>query len=173
MRHHIVVAMEKALPVKVECRSCHKQHRYKARPPGEKAPKSSETPSGSSEATKAPRRTSKAAAPAAPSVPSVNPLDALLATRSSGSAGAARSYSPSERYAPGELLSHPNFGLGAVMASPSPGKISVLFRDTTRLLLHERPATGAGAGPKLQPPPRREITSSGAAETPPKTKSML
>lgn len=172
MRHHIVVAMEKALPVKVECRSCHKQHRYKARPPGEKAPKSSETPTG--EVTKAPRRTTKASASASPTVPTVNPLDALLATRASGSAGSApRSYSPSERYAPGELLSHPSFGLGAVMASPSPGKISVLFRDTTRLLLHERPATGATAGPKLQPPPRREISSSGVPETPPKTKSML
>lgn len=173
MRHHIVVAMEKSLPVKVECRSCHKQHRYKARPPGEKAPKSSETPNGTPTATtKAPRRT-KSATAAAAAVPAVNPLDALLATRSGAAAGnAPRSYSPSERYAPGEILTHPSFGLGAVMAAPSPGKISVLFRDTTRLLLHERPATGVSNGPKLQPPPRRE-PSSGVQETPPKTKSML
>lgn len=170
MRHHIVVAMEKALPVKVECRSCHKQHRYKARPPGEKAPKSSETPTGPVAAK--PRRTSKSAAAASPSVPAVNQLDALLASRSA-STSAPRSYSPTERYAPGEFLSHPSFGLGAVMAAPSPGKISVLFRDTTRLLLHERPSTATGtAGPKLQPPPRREV-SSGVPETPPKTKSML
>lgn len=173
MRHHIVVAMEKSLPVKVECRSCHKQHRYKARPPGEKAPKSSETPNGTTTTPKAPRRTSKSATPAAPAAPTVNPLDALLASRSGAAAGSApRNYSPSERYAPGEILTHPSFGLGAVMAAPAPGKISVLFRDTTRLLLHERPATGVSAGPKLQPPPRRE-PSSGVQETPPKTKSML
>ena len=89
MRHHIVVAMEKSLPVKVECRSCHKQHRYKARPPGEKAPKSSETPNGTPVAPKAPRRSSKAATPAVPAAPTVNPLDALLASRSGAAAGNA------------------------------------------------------------------------------------
>ena len=128
MRHHVVVAMSGDVPAKVECLSCHKQHKFKAGPPGSKVAK----PAGA----KAPR--AKGARPAAHSIPAVsgpNPLDTILQTRGTGS---ARSYSPAERYAVGELLSHPSFGLGAVTATPSPGKMSVLFRDTTRLLLHER-----------------------------------
>ena len=170
MRHHVVVAMTGAVPAKVECLSCHKQHRYKGYPPGQKpggktGPKKEKAPG-----TSAPRRTSKSGS-AEPAIPSVNPLDALLASR----AGVpTRGYSPAERYAVGELLSHPSFGVGAVTSTPSPGKMAVLFRDSTRLLLHERQPVGASGAPKLQPPPRREDgPRTGVSDAPPKTKPLL
>lgn len=160
MRLHVVVAMEGEEPAKVECRSCHRQHKYRANLPGTKKPS----------AAKAARPKAAAAVIAAPAVPEVNPLDTLLAGRPTN---APRSYSPAEKYAVGELLSHPNFGLGAVTSLPSPGKISVLFRDTTRLLLHERTAA-LPAGPRLQPPPRREeVPVTEPSARPPKVKSIL
>lgn len=160
MRLHVVVAMEAGVPAKVECRSCHRQHKYRAAPPGTKT------------ATKgATRRTAAAkSAAAAPAAPTANQLEVLLESRSDRS---ARTYSPSERFAVGELLSHPSFGLGAVTGTPSPGKIAVLFRDTTRLLLHERTSVPTGTAlPRLSPPPpRRE--EHGPSDRPPKLKSVL
>lgn len=147
MRHHVVVAMTGAVPAKVECLSCHKQHRYKGHPPGEKPPgKPSAKKAAGGPST--PRRAARSA-PGESAGPTVNPLDALLASR----AGApTRNYAPSERYAVGELLTHPSFGVGAVTSTPSPGKMAVLFRDSTRLLLHERQVAGTAGTPKLQPP---------------------
>lgn len=165
MRHHVVVAMTGAVPAKVECLSCHKQHRYKGYPPGQKPVKPSTKKAAGGPTT--PRRTTKSAGGDASS--GVNPLEALLASR----AGApTRNYSPSERYVVGELLTHPSFGVGAVTSTPSPGKMAVLFHDSTRLLLHERP--NAGGVPKLQPPPRREDgPRGGVSDAPPKTKPLL
>jgi hypothetical protein len=169
MRHHVVVAMTGAVPAKVECLSCHKQHRYKGYAPGEKPAKPSTKKAAGGPST--PRRTAKSANGESLG-PMVNPLDALLASR----AGApTRNYSPAERYAVGELLTHPSFGVGAVTSTPSPGKMAVLFRDSTRLLLHERQVAGTpGAPTKLQPPPRREDgPRGGVSDAPPKTKPIL
>jgi hypothetical protein len=160
MRLHNIVAMVGAVPARVECRSCHKQHNYKAAPPGTARKKAAE---GGAE-PKRPR--AKAAPKEARAVAGEHPLDALLQVRP---ASEARTYVPSERYVVGDLLSHPSFGLGAVSALPAPGKIEVIFRDASRLLLHERPTTGAQSGPKLQPPPRRDDSRSmGASDAPPK-----
>lgn len=161
MRHHIVVAMVGAVPARVECLSCHKQHNYKAAPPG--TPKSkTKAADGASPAKRVVARAKAGGAAAA----SEHPLDALLAVRS---ASEARVYRPGDRYAVGELVQHPSFGLGAVSALPAPGKVEIIFRDQSRLLMHERPAEGPAA-PKLQPPPRREDRPalSGASDAPPK-----
>jgi len=166
MRLHVVVAMENMQPAKVECRSCHRQHKYRAAIPGTKKESGSASP-------RAPRAKSAgaAAAAAAAAVPQVNPLEAFLAGRP---ASAPRDYSPAERYAVGDLMTHPSFGLGAVTGVPSPGKIAVLFRDTSRLLLHERTAASSPES-RLQPPPRRrdEPPPSDANARPPKVKSIL
>jgi hypothetical protein len=155
--------MEDGVPAKSECLSCHGQHKFRAHPPGTKketkprAPRQKSTSAGGS-------------AVAVAATPEVNPLEAFLAGKPPS---APRAYSPGERYAVGDILTHPNFGLGAVTNVPSPGKISVLFRDTTRLLLHERVAPVAGAQ-RLQPPPRRdEVISNEPSARPPKVKSLL
>lgn len=157
MRHHIIVAMVDTVPARVECLSCHKQHNYKAQPPGTRTAKKKE---GGAPTKRAPRKSADKGEPAE------HPLDALLAVRSSSE---AREYRPAERYVVGDLLNHPSFGLGAVSAAPAPGKIEVIFRDANRLLLHDRPPAGTATGPKLQPPPRREDRGPvGASDAPPK-----
>lgn len=160
MRLHVVVAMMGQKPARVECRSCHKQHNYKAAPPGSaKAKVDGATPS-------APRKSRAKVSEEKAASSSEHPLDALLAVRQ---ASEARVYSPFERYAIGDLVSHPSFGLGAVSSAPGPGKIEVMFRDACRLLMHERPPAGSAAQPKLQPPPRREDHRfQGASDAPPK-----
>ncbi|HMU40338.1 MAG TPA: hypothetical protein PKE31_15120 [Pseudomonadota bacterium] len=163
MRHHVIVALSGDVPAKVECLSCHKQHKYKGAPPGQKGSKPS---SGKTVRSSAARSTT----PVSVVSTGPHPLDTLLQNKGTDS---ARLYSPADRYAVGELVSHPNFGLGAVTAIPSPGKISVLFRDTTRLLLHERALAPAVLGSKLNPPPRREEAPHGPADRPPKVKSIL
>jgi hypothetical protein len=161
MRHHVVVAMVGRDPARVECLSCHKQHNYKAAPPGTRAPKKA-----AENGAAAPARKSRAKSAADKGEPAEHPLDALLSVRS---AAEARVYTPSDRYVVGDLLSHPSFGLGAVSGLPAPGKIEVIFRDSCKLLMHERPPVGAAAPPKLQPPPRREDTPRmGASDAPPK-----
>ncbi len=158
MRHHVVVAMVGPDPAKVECLSCHKQHNYKAAPPGTRTAK--KKAAGGTTPARKPR------AKAGDKTPAEHPLDALLAVRS---AAEAKVYTPADRYIIGDLLSHPSFGLGAVSGLPAPGKIEVIFRDSCKLLMHDRPPAGASSPPKLQPPPRREDSPRmGASDAPPK-----
>ena len=49
-----------------------------------------------------------------------------------------KSYAITESYEPGDTVVHPKFGNGVVQAKPGPGKISVLFGDDSKLLVHER-----------------------------------
>ncbi|MAI77568.1 MAG: hypothetical protein CL917_01360 [Deltaproteobacteria bacterium] len=51
---------------------------------------------------------------------------------------APKSYSISEIFEPGDTLVHPKFGSGVVQARLGPGKISVLFGEESKLLIHER-----------------------------------
>jgi len=52
----------------------------------------------------------------------------------------ARSYSIFESFEPGDQVNHPNLGTGVVQAVVGRGKISVLFGEDSKLLVHERPA---------------------------------
>jgi hypothetical protein len=54
-----------------------------------------------------------------------------------------RSYHVTESYASGDSIEHPTLGRGVVQRSVGVGKIKVLFDDTSRLLIHERPLPGA------------------------------
>jgi hypothetical protein len=144
MKWHTVVALVGGKPAKVECQGCHKQHQYRAQPPG--------TP-------KAPR--ARAAAPklVAPAAPAID-FDARIAGRE----GDARVYSPNDTYAPDQLVRHPTFGVGVVVAASAPQKIEVEFKDGRKFLVHDR----AGAVPSRLQPPRREeqVEQSGTSDSP-------
>jgi len=55
----------------------------------------------------------------------------------------ARSYSIFESFEPGDQIIHPNLGTGVVQAHMGQGKISVLFGEDSKLLVHERPSPAA------------------------------
>jgi hypothetical protein len=50
-----------------------------------------------------------------------------------------RSYGVTETYEPGERIDHPNLGQGVVQMALGPQKISVLFGEDIKLLVHARP----------------------------------
>ena len=49
-----------------------------------------------------------------------------------------KTYSINESFEPGDTVVHPKFGNGVVQAQLGPGKISVLFGEESKLLIHER-----------------------------------
>jgi len=136
MKWHTIVALVGNKPAKVECQGCHKQHQFRAAPPG--AP----TADGTTKAVKKPRAT-KASAPAAPVVN----FDELLAGRDAE----ARTYAPGDKYAVGDVVRHPTFDVGVVTAIPGVQKVEISFRDSKKILLHDR---GGAAPLKLERPPR-------------------
>jgi hypothetical protein len=151
MKWHTIVALVGNKPAKVECQGCHKQHQYRAAPPG--------TSTGGSGASgeKKPRASKAAAAAAAPAVD----FDALVG----GRAGEARPYSPDTKYALGDLVQHPTFEIGVVTAVPGNQKVEITFRGSKKILLHDR---GGATPSKLGPAPRREeaVQPTGTSDSP-------
>jgi hypothetical protein len=143
---HIVVAMEGGKPAKVECESCHRQHLFRAGAPGTKAPKA------------AGGRARKAAADAAPPPPEID-LVALTAGRPS------RGYDPKTRFAVGEVVTHPSFGIGLVTQLPGPQKVEIAFQVGAKLLAHDRGvAVAAGLA---RPAPRNDAAGPRVSDAPP------
>lgn len=130
---HVIVAMVGAKPAKVECASCHKQHLFRAGAPGT-AP--TRTASG--------RRKSSL-----PPTPQPEPIDleALVAGRP------RKPYDPKTRFAIGEVVEHPSFGVGLVTLLPGPQRVEIAFQIGAKLLTHDR---GASSVPALTRPPRRD-----------------
>jgi len=132
IRWHIIIAMVDAKPAKVECESCHKQHTLRT-----------------------PRRARGAPARPAP-VAAAAPLPDLE-NRLRGREGAAVRYDPLHAFALDDVIRHPSFGLGLVVALPAPQRMEVAFRDGRKFLVHGR---GDG-GPRLtRPTPRPEPETS-------------
>jgi hypothetical protein len=120
-RWHIVVAIVDSRPVKVECLSCHKQHAYR---PNKNAGESKPT------ATVGPRvRASKA-----PQVAQAGDLEVRIRDRERD----ARAYSPGSRYAVDDIVRHPQFGCGLVIALPATQRMEVAFLVGRKLLVHDR-----------------------------------
>jgi hypothetical protein len=148
MQEHVVVAMVGSRPAKVECGHCHKQHLFRAGPPGPAKVKVG-SPVG-------PRRTR---GPAAPSQPPVAPVDlrALTAGRES------RLYSPATTFAVGDVVRHLTFGVGLVVVLPGPQKMEVAFPDGQKLLAHGRTVEA----PALSHPPPRDDSDRRPSDAPP------
>jgi hypothetical protein len=137
MKWHTIVALVGNKPAKVECQGCHKQHQFRAQPPG--------TPSTTTPGEKKPRASKAAATPATPSVS----FDELLGGRDSE----ARTYSPNDKFAVGDIVRHPTFDVGVVTSIPGVQKVEITFREGKKILLHDR---GGVVPSKLAPPPRRD-----------------
>jgi hypothetical protein len=135
MKWHTIVALVGTKPAKVECQGCHKQHQYRAAPPG--------TPTTKAATGVKKPRASKSSTPSAPAIN----FDELLAGRDAE----ARTYAPGEKYAVGDVVRHPTFDVGVVTAIPGVQKVEISFRESKKILLHDR---GGAAPLKLERPPR-------------------
>jgi hypothetical protein len=118
---HTVEAMVDTKITRVHCNTCNGQHAYRATAPGSRtAGGSAGKASARAKAEKAPKR---------------NDYEALLRGRTAAS---ARPYATTERFAPGEVISHAAFGLGVVTAERDSVKIDVHFPDGPKVLMHGR-----------------------------------
>ena len=156
MREHIVVAMVGTKPAKVECTSCHKQHLFKAGPPGTKEPKE---PKSATARTTGARARKAAAASEEPAAQAID-LEARIAARP------AQKYDPMHRYNVDDVVEHPSFGVGVVLALPGAQRAEVYFQSGKKLLLHDRGGKTPGL---VRPPPRDEEAGPRVSDAPPKT----
>jgi hypothetical protein len=101
---------------RVHCNTCGGQHAYRAKAPGTRS------------TTSRARKSSTDAAPA-------QDFQALLKGRT---AADARKYALSDRFRPGEVISHATFGLGVVTAERDGVKIEVTFAEGPKVLVHGR-----------------------------------
>jgi hypothetical protein len=137
---HVVVAKVGDQIVKVHCKECNKEHRYK-NPHG--APKAKRQPSLTDvKPEREPRMT------AAKVVERFEkPAVAADLTKPS------RRYGASEKFEVGERVDHPAFGQGVVEVS-EPGKVTVFFATGRRVLAQAKEATAAaGSGGLSRPKP--------------------
>jgi len=108
---HTIEAMVLDKPVRVHCNTCKSQHTYK------------------------PSEPIKAVARAQPGKARSTRYKVLL----NGSDAAPKSYSPQDKYQPGDVLKHASFGMGVVTTAGKDGtKIEVLFEGGSKLLVHGR-----------------------------------
>ena len=106
IREHVIAALSpQGVIERVQCRTCQSNHLYRSRP--------TKTPS-----TRTSTRGTKK-----------DSLSALEET------GPLRSYSMQERFAVGDRVEHPKFGLGVVVDVRS-GKIDVKFGREVKTLIH-------------------------------------
>ena len=136
---HTVLAVWAGQIKRVRCNTCMGEHGYRRGAPGASAAKPAHP-----RATAAPK--SKAAAE--PTVP--RSYVELLAGRGASS---ARRYNLKEKFAVGELVQHPSFGLGVVGAARGLEKIDVAFPGGVKTLLHNK---GAGPAELAKPLPSKQ-----------------
>jgi hypothetical protein len=132
---HVVVAKVGEQIVKVHCKECGKEHRYKS-PHG--APKEKRQPTIASRDAAATARTERVA---------------KVVERFEKPAVAAdltkpvRKYGASLKFEVGERVEHPNFGQGVVEVA-EPGKVTVFFATGRRVLVQSK----EGGASKLERP---------------------
>ena len=117
MLAHTVEAVVSGRVTRVHCNTCGGQHAYRPKPPG----------SGG-------ERTRKRADSERPAK-QVRDYASLVRGRDPSS---ARAYALTERFADGELIRHPTFGLGVVTSLKDSNKIEVMFPDGGKTLIHRR-----------------------------------
>ncbi|MGD9764328.1 MAG: hypothetical protein AB7V27_11480 [Candidatus Binatia bacterium] len=115
---HTIEAVSGGRITRVHCNTCGGQHAYRASVPGT-------SKSGAAKRSRTGRPTA------------AHPADhaTLLRGRDPST---ARHYSPSDRFAEGDLIQHDTFGVGVVTARKDVNKIEVSFADGAKVLLHRK-----------------------------------
>ena len=157
MQWHVIVAMVGPRPAKVECIHCHKQHLFRASPPGAPAAKDARDKPARASGSSTARSTRKAASAV---VPETIDLAPLIAGRE------PRPYSPASAFVIGDVVGHSTFGVGVVVLLPGPQKMEVAFSGGQKLLAHGRGSV-ATAAPLARPAPRVDDGTRHASDAPP------
>jgi hypothetical protein len=120
MLAHTVEAIVNDKITRTHCNTCRAQHAYRRNPPGTVVAKKRAASTGKGRSTKA--------------APTAVDFQAILRGKDAGN---ARTYKASERFKPKEIINHPIFGLGLVVAVRDSTKIDVGFNDGLKTLAHD------------------------------------
>ncbi len=130
---HRIVAMVQGVPKRVECQTCSSQHNYRA-------PKTSKTAAGvfvRNRPEKPAGRATSAGVRVAQKAKTEHERYQAWAQKTLGQAvDAFTRYGMDQRFAEGQLISHPKFGEGYVDKVIDAGKVSIMFRDGAKTLAH-------------------------------------
>ncbi|OFZ80166.1 MAG: hypothetical protein A2583_15715 [Bdellovibrionales bacterium RIFOXYD1_FULL_53_11] len=114
---HIVVAMKGDKIVKAQCKTCNKEHAYKA-PKGAKEPAKKK-----SKASKAEQTSSSIEAE----------WEKLMTSHKDAP---VKGYTMKGKFLLGDKLKHPSFGEGIVSRLIYPNKIEVVFREDVKIMIY-------------------------------------
>ncbi len=120
MLAHTIEAIVKDKITRTHCNTCGAQHAYRRNPPGTASATVRGVSSGSGRSTKA-------------TSPAVDYQELLRGK----DVGNARAYKISERFRPKEIIRHPTFGVGLVVAVRDTNKIDVGFSDGLKTLIQD------------------------------------
>ncbi len=126
---HTVLAIWAGDIKRVRCNTCMGEHAFRKSEPG------SSSTSSTPRATKP--RAKAADKPKAAEVAAAAGYDNLIAGKDRST---ARRYDLKQKFAVGELVQHPSFGLGVVAAVRGLDKIDVAFPSTVKTLMHNKGA---------------------------------
>lgn len=128
---HRIVAMVGTAPKRVECQTCGSHHNY--RPPKTAAKRHNSAKTRSTRKTPSQRATQTAKAEA--------DRRSEWERRVLGQATAAFTrFKITETFAPDQLVIHKKFGEGYVLEVLEDDKVSIMFADGAKTLVHSRPA---------------------------------
>lgn len=116
---HVVVSMMNGRPAKVICKTCKGTHAYK---------RVTQTDLVRSTTSSRPRR--------APEKTYVKVSEMWEQKMAEAKNATVRPYSVKDTFAKGEVIQHPSFGMGLVEDVRKGGKITVLFRNDEKTLVH-------------------------------------
>jgi hypothetical protein len=112
---HVIVTMKDSItPGKVQCKTCHGTHAYKAN-------------------ATTPRRTSRRKS-AAKQIP----VEELWQTAMDNAKADPKPYSIRQKFVVGDIIDHKKFGTGFVQANQSSVMIEVLFKSEIKTLIHNK-----------------------------------
>ncbi len=129
MLAHQVVALVAGKPEKVQCKTCGKQHKYRA-----KAPKSAKAPADGTEAAPKKPRAVKAKGTTTRTRKSKETeagWEEALAGRDMVN---SKMYTIAGEYQEREVINHKTFGFGVITKVLAEGKMQVRFKEGTKLL---------------------------------------
>jgi hypothetical protein len=119
MLAHTIEAVSGDKITRVHCNTCKTQHAYRPKPPAKAATRKGRSASGSGSR-------------AADNTPQQE-FDAMMRGKNPAS---AKRYVLADRFSSGDVIKHPQFGLGVVRNVKDHDKIEVVFTDAQRTLVH-------------------------------------
>lgn len=119
---HVIVSMIDTRPAKVQCKTCKGQHNFK---------RGATTASRSSPASRIPGMAKKPVEKA-----TVRVAEVWEKKMSEKKLAPMVPYNVKAKFAVGDVIQHPNFGVGIVEEVKTNGKMAVLFREEEKILVH-------------------------------------